>query len=334
MSSSVNKKELHYSLLQESLKTYDPYDIWKTGLGLKVKNLFNNNRLLGAGPAMALTMIDLWLNNGLRIGYEKQEYPIARATAALTLLNHFETTGDTELLVPVTMHLEWLKENTCKGYSGACWGLGFTWPAGSGLVYDKNMPFSTHTPYALEALHRYTRITGDERYVGLIKSCFNFFEKDLCVIYEDDQMMATSYGPVKDRVAVNAVSYAMYAYAIFLSYFQEQEDYIKGKIVKLYNFIRKKQQDDGSWLYLADDENSFIDCFHSCFVVKNLLKTEKLVELDGLTLVAKLGADYILEHFIDAKAGLYMRFTKSNKLSLVKFDLYDNAEVLNMAQMM
>ncbi len=39
-------------------------------------------------------------------------------------------------------------------------------------------------------------------------------------------------------------------------------------------------------------------------------------------------------NFFVEKVGLFKRFSKSNKPSIVKFDLYDNAEMLNLAILM
>lgn len=332
----MHKMDLPYGriYLTDNLRSYDPYDIWKTGIGLKVKNIFNNSRLLGAIPALILTLIDQLVNNKLRWGYKKQEYPIVRALAAQILLNKFEFSDDKTFLTVAEKHLEWLEKNISKGYSGACWGLGFKWPAGRNIIYDANSPHATHTPYALEAFHRYTQLSGNDRFIGLIRSCYEFYEKDLCVMYEDDKMMAVSYGPFKDRIATNAVSYVMYSYAIFLSYFPENRIYIADKIQKLFNFIVQKQHGNGSWLYTPDDANSFIDCFHSCFIIKNLVKANKKCRLEGVEQVIEKGYEYIYRNFLDEPTGLYKRFTVKNKFSLTKFDLYDNAEMMNVMNLL
>lgn len=320
--------------LRDDLATYDPYDIWKAGIGVRVKNLFNTSRLLGATPALALTLYDQLLNNRFRFGYKKQEYPIVRALAGQILLNEYQRSNDKELLSAVKNHLEWLEKNMSKGYSGACWGLGFKWSAFKNVIYDANTPHTTHTPYALEAFHRYTQLVGDQEYIGLIKSCFRYYENDVYIMYEDDEMMAVSYGPFKDKIVINASSYTLYAYSIFLDYFPEQRNYILNKILKLYRFILENQQADGSWFYSPDDKNSFIDCFHSCIIIKNLLKANKKVKIEGLEKIVGKGYKYINEQFFNNKYGLYKRFTRNNKLSMTKFDLYDNAEVLNIASMM
>ncbi len=319
--------------LNDDLATYDPYDIWKTSIGIWVKNLFNTSRLLGAVPALALTLYDQLLNNRFRFGYKKQEYPIVRALAAQILLNEHQISNSKELLDWSLIHLQWLKTNTSKGYSGACWGLGFKWAAFKNVIYDENAPHATHTPYALEAFHRYTQITGDTQYVGLIKSCYQFYEKDLCVLYEDKHMLAISYGPQKDKIVTNVASYSLFVYTIFLYYFPDQRDYILNKINKFYRFLCVNQHMDGSWHYSQPENESFIDCFHSCFIIKNLLKASKEVQLKDLDSVVKKGCIYIFDHFIDKKYGLYKRFTLNNKLSFTKFDLYDNAEVLNIMKM-
>jgi hypothetical protein len=317
--------------LQENLECHDPYDVWMIDFGIKIKQLYNTNKVLGILPAVALTVWDNFLNNKTRFLYKKQEYPAARALAALALLNLYEVEKDEELLLGSKNHIDWLIANACKGYAGLCWGLGFKWAAGDGLDYDENTPYSTHTPYALEALDRYVELTGDLSYIPHIKSVFDFFETDIQIMFEDETSMAISYGPAKDRLVTNAVSYAMFAYSIFFKHMPEKHNLIEGKVKKLYHFIQSKQLANGSWLYEPESDDSFIDCFHSCFVLKNIYKTSKIVSLKGCNVILKDGYKYVKDNFYDSKIGLFKRFSLSNKPSIVKYDLYDNAEMLHLA---
>lgn len=317
--------------MTHSLECYDPYDVWMTDLGIGVKQLYNRNNVLGILPAAALTIWDQFLNNKFRFGYKKQEYPTARALAAQALLNVYVANNEEGYLVGAKKHIDWLITNSSKNYSGLCWGLGFKWAVDDGLNYDENTPFSTHTPYILEAIHKYIHLSGDITYVSYIESIYDFFENDIQVMFEDEDSLATSYGPAKDRLVTNAVSYALYAYSIFLQYIPEKEAYIKRKIQKLYNFIVKKQLQNGSWFYEPDNDKSFIDCFHSCFVLKNIFKTNRIIPLTDCENVMKAGYDYVKNNFYNPKHKLFKRFTLSNKPSIVKFDLYDNAEVLSLS---
>ena len=207
--------------MQENLECHDPYDVWMTNFGIRVKQLYNTNKLLGILPAATVTVWDQFINNNSRLGYKKQEYPTARATAALALLNLYTKSNNERHLVFAKKHIDWLIAHSCTGYSGLCWGLGFKWAAGDDLDYNENTPFSTHTPYALEAIHRYVKLSSDTAYAGHIKSIYNFFENDIQIMYDDEESLAKSYGPSKDRLVTNAVSYAMYSYSIFLKYLPE-----------------------------------------------------------------------------------------------------------------
>ncbi len=316
----------------DSLECYDPYDIWKTSLGISVKRLFIRNRYLGLLPAAVLTLYDYYLNNGFRFFYEKQEYPIVRAQASLTLLNLYKSTGNQKHLSYAKKHIDWLLKNHSSGYSGLCWGTGFKIVVSDKLVYDENTPFTTNTPYALEALDEYYQLTKDPEVLKGIHKVFDFYEKDIPIMEENEEILVTAYGPFKDRVVINAVSYTMYAYSIFYRYFDESV-YLANKISKMYQFIKNNQNEDGSWFY-DFDANSFIDCFHSCFVLKNICKTNDNYELNNADAVIKKGYEFVKTSFYDEKRGLFKRFAIENKPSIVKFDLYDNGELLSLAKLL
>ncbi len=327
---STDKLLKHY-LFHNTLETYDPYDIWKTNLGVKIKKLYYRNKYLGLLPAGVLTLYDLYINNNSRYFYYKQEYPITRAQAAIALLKRYKQTKEPKYLEYGEKHINWLIENSSYGFSGYCWGMNYDWVYSADETYEKNTPFSTHTPYPLEALILYYKITKKSEIREIIKSVFLFLEQDIQVMRESDEMLILSYSTQKDRIVTNANSYSMYMYALLLDFLPQKRDYIISKINRLYNFIVSVQRDDGSWLYSPYDEDTFIDCFHSAIVLKNLIKTDKIVTLKGSEKVIESGYNYIIDNFIDHKYHLFRRFSISNKLTLTKFDLYDNAEMLNLA---
>jgi hypothetical protein len=328
--SMLNDEIISKYLLTENLLTYDPYDIWKTDIGIKIKQLYYKNKYLGLLPAGVLTIYDLYINNNLRLGYKKQEYPIVRAQAVLALLNLYKKERKNIYLEYAKKHIDWLLENSSEGYTGYCWGLNFDWVYSSNEIYDKNIPFSTHTPYPLEALIEYFKITKDKQLLEPIKSVFLFLENDIKVMRETNDMLILSYGVEQDRIVTNANSYLMYMYSLLIGFIPEEKEYIENKIYKMYNFLISVQNKNGSWIYQPYD-NSFIDCFHTAFVIKNIYKTNKIVTLLDSNKVIANGYKYILDHFLDNKYNLFRRFSKNNKLSLTKFDLYDNAEMLNLA---
>jgi len=318
--------------MKDNLSTYDPYDIWKTKPGFKIKSLYNYKKYIGLLPGITFTIFDIFINNSLRLFYKKQEFPIVRAFAALILLNLHAKYPNKNYISAAQKHIEWLIKNSCKGtYKGIGWGLSFNYAVSSNLSYKINTPYSTMTPYVLEAIIKYQNETGNNIYQESIKEIYNFFAHDLLIMEENDKYMAVSYTPQKDRIVINASSYVMYSFALILKYIDtDEKQNVKVKIKKLYNFIKTNQKEDGSWLY-SPDPHSFIDCFHSCIVLKNLIKANQILNLEKCDQVINNGYTYITDSFLDNKSKLFKRFTKKNKPGLIKFDLYDNAEVLNLA---
>jgi len=313
------------------LSSYDPYDIWKTALGFRVKKLFNRRPRLGLFPAAVFALLDDLMNQKLRVFYIQNEYPIVRAMAALCLLNLYRNNRDSRLLEGAERHLQWLLTNSCRGYSGCCWGLGFPHAVSSNLVYDRHTPFSTITPYALEAFISFSQVSKDTQFQPVIDSIFRFFDNDIKVMEEDEEALATSYGPFRDRTVINAVSYTMYVYSLFFPYAStEQKQRIKARVTKLYAYIRRHQRADGSWFY-SPHGRSFVDCFHSCIVLKNIIKSDRIVGLDDSGALVAAGYEYVRKSFLDERHLLFKRFSVRNKPTLVRFDLYDNAEALNLA---
>jgi hypothetical protein len=321
---------IEHFLLADNLITYDPYDIWKEGVGLKTKKIYYKRKIAGFAPAGFLYIIDFLFNNSLRRFYTPQEYPIVRALATLTLLNCFEKLKEPKYLKYAEKNIDWLLKHYSKGYSGYCWGIGFKWVS-KNRVYDKNTPYITMTPYVIEALIKYNKITGNSIFENIIRSAFVFIENDLAIKHCNKKTLSLSYSPAYEpRIVINANSYAIYLYAMLIYYFPERKDYILKKINRIINFIIESQNHDGSWYYYADKlPGNFIDCFHTCFILKNLIKAAILCSnIQNVALVVGKGLSYLSKNFVDKKTGLFKRFTVTDVPSLIKFDLYDNAEML------
>ena len=314
-----------------NLSTRDPYDIWTLNIGVKTKKIFYNSGILKSFYRIIILYF-LELTNLINFLAKKREYPIVRALAAQSALNLYLYTQDKKYLDIARRHLLFLKENYSKGYSGYCWGLNQPWMS-KNRFYPEETPHVTHTPYPLEAYIKYWKITGSKEFDDVIKSVFWFLEKDIPVIYENTKELAVGYSPLPENyIVINANSYVMYMYALLLDFYPEKEDYIKNKIYRIYNFIVRNQESDGSWwYYVKGAKGNFIDCFHSCFIMKNIYKTAQIVDLPDWHKVVEKGYNYLLKNFLDKKEFLVKRFTKTDKFNPVKWDLYDNAEFLNLS---
>lgn len=314
------------------LETPDPYDVWNTKLGQNIKIVYYKNKVLGILPSAGLTIFDLYFNNQMRLGYCEREYPIAHAYKSLIGMELFRKTQETQYLSYARDSLSWLTNNYSKGYSGYCWGINMPWVSKI-AVYDENIPHVTHTPYALEAFIKFQKLTGTKEYDDIIVSIFNFLDNDLNKIIDNNKVLAVSYSPkIEKRIVINANSYAMLCYTLLANKSPLGRDYNEDKIKRLYQFLVDHQNADGSWYYFSDDEpGNFIDCFHTCFVIKNIFKVNKIIPLAKSDQIIAKGYEYLKNYLWDSNRQLFKRFSITDRLSPIKFDLYDNAEMLNLS---
>ncbi|HED14990.1 MAG TPA: hypothetical protein ENI62_15305 [Gammaproteobacteria bacterium] len=214
------------------------------------------------------------------------------------------------------------------------WGLPFAWYSKNG-VYDAHMPYVTNTPYVMEALLVLAELPDlHDEAMTLFHGTWGFLQS-LHAMRESSDELALSYAPVDEpRVVVNANAYAAFAYALHARYGQEEvRDKARLKARKLVQWVVNQQQADGSWRYYADHETgNFIDCFHSCFVVKNLLKVSKLLsELsEFIHPVTDKGWEYIKSELYNGDTGFCRRFAVRAQRDLFRLDLYDQAEYLGL----
>ena len=316
-----------------SLETFDPYDLWSTEIGIKVRDRYYRGELTGKVGAVSLGLLD-WLTPHVsrRITHARsRNYPIVIAHEVLRLQQLHQLD---ENIAANLLKLLASSATNPSGETGWSWGLGFPWMSKNGL-YPDNIPFVTHTPYVMEALLILAKYSGSKaRAMEMFYSTWDFLES-LKVMYQDNTRLALSYAPIDEpRIVINANSYATYAYALHVIHGEnENKDYAIDKVNKLLQWIIDQQHENGSWDYYADNEQgNFIDCFHSCFVVKNLLKTKRL-----LPQVSTLTADnihkgwqFILRELFDSDKGLCRRFIKKHINDPYTWDLYDQAEYLNL----
>lgn len=314
------------------LKTSDPYDVWNMKIGQLIKKIYYKNKLLGSGPAALLTLFDFYINNHLRIGYKARHYPIVYAFMTLISLELYKHTSDKKYIEIAEKPLIWLINNYSKGYSGYCWGINMPWVSKI-ATYDESTPHVTHTPYVLEAFINFQKETGTQKFDHIIDGVLNFLDTDLNRMIDNSHILALSYSPMEEtRIVINANSYAMFCYALLYEKNPVKNIHLKNKIIRLYKFILINQNKNGSWFYFSDvEKGNFIDCFHSCFVLKNIYKVSKIIPLPDSEEVISKGYHYIKRNFWDDDRKLFKRFSVTDRLSLIKYDLYDNAEMLNLA---
>ena len=306
-------------------KCFDPYDPWMSPRAIRVRQAFYQGRLSAKISAALIVLIDWLAPKFLRkvMKIEQRSYPITVAQKILAADSIEQPRLALEQLMSVAV------PDSSK--YGAAWGLGFPWMSKNGL-YNSDIPFITHTPYAMEALCRLmTFETCHEDAQKHFSRTWQFLES-LFVLHEDSATLALSYAPTNEpRIVINANSSACFAYCLHADQDVSRSSQARERALRIARYVVQQQQTNGAWHYYADDlPGNFIDCFHSCFVIKNLIKASKLDD-DVRALVAESiqrGKQYIDENFFDRKKGLVKRFTARDIKDPFVWDLYDQAEYL------
>jgi hypothetical protein len=94
-------------------------------------------------------------------------------------------------------------------------------------------------------------------------------------------------------------------------------------------FVLENQNRDGSWPYAVDGVRSFVDHFHTCFVMKALAKIHALTGHQGCLEALARGLEYYFAHLFD-EDGLPRPFARAPRLTVYKRELYDCAECINL----
>jgi len=302
----------------------DPYDPWMTRLGVYAKHHFYQGHLQGKLLSIGIAVADWLFPNSLRslLKAPPRSYPITTAQWILS---------QDVIANPDAAYRALMSTASSKAEEfGTSWGLGFPWMSKNGL-YDEDMPFVTHTPYALEALLKLSQYPSTQAQALLSFNDSWRFLESLLVMHETDDELALSYAPIEEpRMVINANAYACYSYCLHAAH-GEHKAVALAKATKLACWVMNQQQENGSWYYYADQEpGNFIDCFHSCFVIKNLFKAATLNPDIKQRVEASItqARHYIDQHFVDPKAGLVKRFTDRDIKDPYVWDIYDQAEYL------
>jgi hypothetical protein len=312
---------------------FDPYDLWTSKIGVATRARYYKNALFGKPAALAISLLDWLLPSAGRylLGVRPRYYPI---TSAHRLLQY----GSARMLDPATVgealdHLRKIAVDP-TGSSGWAWGLGFPWMSKNGL-YGPHVPFITHTPYVMEALLKLRESPAfHDEAMTMLQKTWPFLES-LKTMDEGADFIALSYAPMDEpRIVANANAYAAFSYSVHAVYGHENiRRAAREKAWRLIRWVVRAQEKDGSWFYYFDRQpGNFIDGFHSCFVVKNLIKVKRLLpELSDIADGSiNTGFDFIRSRLYDSTNGLVRRFAVRSHRDPFRWDLYDQAEYLGL----
>ncbi|MBF0370228.1 MAG: hypothetical protein HQL52_12300 [Magnetococcales bacterium] len=328
--------ETHFT--QTNTATFDPADLFGTPYGILVKKIWYRNKYLAVLPALPLLLVDFLLPGLKRLFVKKRQHAICLAHWGLGCLNLAEVHPERkdEFLEKAKSCLKTINDLAVETPNGLGWGIHLNWQTIDGLI-PANTPCHTQTAYVFELLDRLNKIEPSSEYDALLAkivqhTAHDYRQVDLPTV--DGPI--TGYSIVDERTVVNSQSYR--AMILIRGYQLLRDPLLLNHFNPSLDFVLQSQNPDGSWPYAVKE--SFIDCYHTCFVLKNLFKIEKNLKalgtdhhlpedlLDRVQTALQTGTAFFNNFLL--KDGLPTPFALRHRPVSYLWDSYDIAESVNL----
>jgi hypothetical protein len=314
----------HYGETSYDFQTYYASDIARSA-----KALYYKNRLLGTLAVSPMVFSEAFLPSARRLFWKRQRFPIADAHYAMGFALLSQDSGDKRHYEKAVHFLEVLKDTRCPGYSHSCWGYPFNWETIRGTIWA-GTPLITTVPYVYEAFKQVWEIDKSEEWREIMRSTAEHALLDYKDFPTSEKASTCSYTPDPEQsvAVVNANAYRAFLLTSAARDFSDEKYWNVAE--RNLHFVLEAQNEDGSWYYAKDGKRTFIDHFHTCFVMKALAKIELLTGHPGCSEAIKRGVGYYTANLFD-EAGLPKPFSSRPRLIVYRRELYDYAEAINLA---
>lgn len=288
----------------EEFNGYDPYDALTGWMPFQ--------RFGKWAPVLAIQLqkrspINLRPLLGIRKSYNPKA--IGLLLEAYSLL--YRNEGDESAKATADWLFDWLRENTSKGYSGACWGYPFDW-ASRVKYLPAGTPSAVVTGFVSKGIFEYYTATGDPRAPGMIQSAADFILNDL-PRHQTSDGLCFSYTPVMKDCCYNASLLA--AEVLAMAYSFSANEALRTHVTQGVDFVVARQKADGRWNYSMDldtgVERAQID-FHQGFLLDSLLACIKLCNLKDASYgsAVRKGAEFYRKSQFTSDGRAYWRLPK------------------------
>ena len=202
----------------------------------------------------------------IRVPAERNAKGIALFTLAQIANHRRLKTEQSETLV--RNFLSRLLSMKVEGFSGACWGYNFDWQSRN-FFAAKGTPTIVPTAFAARALIEVEQDLHDLQTLrDEARSVCEFILKDLPRTVDTETEVCFSYAPNTDTRIFNASLLAAEVFASVGRLTGETE--LIDLADRAARYVVNNQQPDGSWLYGTDPKQSWIDNFHTAYVLFSL----------------------------------------------------------------
>jgi len=312
--------------------SYDFQTVFAGRLGRRAKALYYRHRLLGTVAVSPMVLCEALVPEARRLFWGPQRFPIADAHYAMGFAALARVSGESRHLARARHFLEVLCETRCPGYSYHAWGYPFDWVTMQGTI-ESGTPLITTLPYVYEAFRDVYLLDKDEQWREVMRSIAQHALLDYRDVPTSPRAASCTYTPSAHDPAMVVNASAYRAALLTRAAFDFSESAYSDAAEANLNFVLEAQNADGSWYYSTEGWRAFVDHFHTCFVLKALVKIEALTGDARCTEGIDRGVCYYLQHLFDDEQ-LPRPFARAPRLTFYRRELYDYAECLNLATLL
>jgi hypothetical protein len=194
------------------------------------------------------------------------------ALFALAQIANFRRTKTQEAGWRVREFLSGLLSMKIEGYSGACWGYNFDWQSRN-FFAPRDTPTIVPTAFAARAFIEAGQALRDlpdvqAECLKVSRSVCDFIIKDLPRTVDSKTEICFSYAPNSSTNIFNASLLAAEVLATVGTMTHEPE--LLEIAERATRYVVNNQRPEGSWYYGTDQKQSWIDNFHTAYVLFSL----------------------------------------------------------------
>jgi hypothetical protein len=307
--------------------SYDHQSFFANDLARAAKALYYKKPLLGTLAVSPMIFCEAFLPSARRFFWKRQRFPIADAHYAMGFAFLSRALGQKQYYGRAVHFLNVLVETRAPGFEHYCWGYPFNWETRSGPMWH-DTPLITTVPYVYEAFQEVYRIDGDPKWREIMHSIAEHAVADYRDLKTSPDASSSYYKPGNENSSgvINASAYR--AFLLTSASIEFSNDNYRKIADRNLNFVLQAQSSDGSWPYSTDEIRTFVDHFHTCFVLKALAKIEALTKNPQCTKAIERGIDYYVKNLFDEE-GLPKPFSRKPRMTVYRRELYDYAECIN-----
>lgn len=154
-----------------------------------------------------------------------------------------------------------------EGCSGAAWGYNFDWQSRN-FFAPRGTPTIVPTAFAARALIEARHTFNDEEYLTIARTVCDFILRDLPRTIDTGTELCFSYAPNSNTRIFNA---SLLAAEVLASVGQlTRDEALCREAARAARYVLNQQHMDGSWTYGTDLNQSWIDSFHTAYILFSL----------------------------------------------------------------